>query len=219
MNIILFYYKKFYRNTDVMHLNINIYNNNIGVYFRKIYTFATELISQSFQQKNLFGFQHIEFENIFTDSNYLMPKLILAVPFDKISYTNDNKISIEYYMYDMTKIYSNRITKNTIINPGDIKDSLYDYDPRLYRLVLLSEKNKKYVNSYITQNSEQACINKAINCYFNKDNNAMLAYACESSYFINPNDRKCQVILYLIYISHIIEKKNIKTKICLLMYD
>ena len=186
------HYKKFYRNTDIMHLNINIYNNDIGVYIRKIYTFATELVSETYDSTKLFGFQHIEFENIFPSSNYLMPELILAIPFDKISITNDNKISIEYYMYDMTKIDSNKITKNTIINPGDIQDSLYDYDPRLYRLVLFKEKNKKYDKPYLTM-TDISCNNDGINCY-NSKGNSIYSYACKTSYYINPVQRSCESI-------------------------
>ena len=145
------HFKKFYRNSDIMHLNVNIYNNDIGVYIRKIYVYATELlITQASNSEKLLGFQYIEYEEILNPSNYLMPELILAVPFDKISKIDPerNLYSIQYYMYDMTKIYNNRLTKNLIISPGNIDESLYDYDPRLYRLNLLSKENKKYSNPY-----------------------------------------------------------------------
>ena len=94
-----------------MNLNINIYNNNIGVFVRKLYVYATELlITSSSDSEKLFGFQYIEYEKIFSSSNNLMPELVLAVPFDKITKSEsvEGQYSIQYYMYDMTKVYNNR---------------------------------------------------------------------------------------------------------------
>ena len=161
------HFKRFYRNSDVMNLNINIYNNNIGVFVRKLYILATEILITSTSDSNkLSGFQYIEYEKIFSSSNNLMPELVLAVPFDKITKSEsvEGQYSIQYYMYDMTKIYNNRISKNLLINPGDIDDSLYDYDSRLYRLNLLSEKNKQYSNSQLNIANNNAC-NSNDYCY------------------------------------------------------
>jgi hypothetical protein len=80
-----------------------------------------------------------------------MPELVLTVPFDRITKSEsvERQYSIQYYKYDMTKIYNNRNIKNLLINHGDIDDSLYDYYSRLYRLKIISEKNKlKFTNRY-----------------------------------------------------------------------
>ena len=183
------HFKKFYRNSDVMHLNVNIYNNNIGVFIRNIYTYASELlITSSSNSQNLFGFQYIEYEKIFPVSNYLMPELVLAIPFDQISKSdsNDNQYSIEYYMYDMTRINNNRKTKNLIINPGDIEDSLYDYDPRLYRLNLLFEKNQFFKDSYLIDKETISCYSNVDYCYLHG-----YPYVCNSGYFIESLDHTC----------------------------
>jgi len=185
------HFKRFYRNSDIMNLNINIYNNNIGVFVRKLYVLATELLITSSSDSNkLFGFQYIEYEKIFSSSNNLMPELILVVPFDKIAKSDsvEGQYSIQYYMYDMTKVYNNRIEKNLLINPGDIDDSLYDYDSRLYRLNLLSEKNKKFLNPQldITTNT---CTNVDDYCYYN--NIVYAAYACRQGYVIDPSTHSC----------------------------
>ena len=179
------HFKKFYRNSETMHLNINIYNNGMGVFIRKAYVFATELLTTT--SNELFGFQYIEYEKIFNNGNNLMPEFVLAVPLEKISKSEsvEGQYSIEYYMYDKTKIYNNRIVKNLFVNLGDISDSLYDYDPRLYRLNLLSEKNRQYSNSQldITNNP---CSNVDDYCYYNTYN-----YACRLGYVINPSTHKC----------------------------
>ena len=95
-------FNKYYRNSDSIHLNFKIYNNDIGVYFRKLYVFATELLIEG-NTKNLFGFQYIEFEKLFNVENSAIPELILAVPFDNITKSNseENKYFIEYFIYDI----------------------------------------------------------------------------------------------------------------------
>ena len=45
------HFKKYYRNSDTTHLNIKIYDNNIGVYFRKIYVFVTEILTSNSYNK------------------------------------------------------------------------------------------------------------------------------------------------------------------------
>jgi len=183
------HFKKFYRNSDVMHLNVNIYDNNIGVYMRKLYIFVTEIVLQSSSTWNeIFGFQYIEYEKIFDSENTLMPELVLAVPFNKINKleSEENQYSIKYYMYDMTKITNNIIIKYLLTNPGDIDDSLYFYDPRLYRLNLISDPNKKYSDSILENKVAISCTGNNLYCYENS-----LAYACNTGYVINPSQHSC----------------------------
>jgi hypothetical protein len=156
------HFKRFYRFTDIINLNINMYNNNIGVFIRKLYVYANELLITTWSSLSsyssspsdlnlLFGFQYIEYEKIYCSANNLMPELVLTVPIDRITKSEsvERQYSIQYYKYDMTKIYNNRNIKNLLINHGDIDDSLYDYYSRLYRLKILSEKNKlKFTNRY-----------------------------------------------------------------------
>ena len=189
-NLNSLHFKKFYRNSDVMHLNVNIYDNNIGVYIRKIYTFATELIIQSTAStwNQIFGFQYIEYEKIFSSENALMPELVLAVPFDKISKleSEEGQYSIRYYMYDLTKIHNNKIEKYLMANPGDIDDSLYYYDPRLYRLNLISDTNRKYSSSILENKIAMTCNGNNLYCYENN-----LAYTCRTGYLIDPSQHIC----------------------------
>ena len=179
------HFKKFYRNSDTSHLNIKIYNNNIGVYFRNLYVFVTELLIPG-STGNLQGFQYIEFEKIFKVDNYLMPELILAVPFENIQPAAEvGKYFIEYYIYDMTKIYNNLNRKLLTINPGIIEDYLYTYSPGLYRLNLIKEKNKMF-NSPILDTTDDitSCTNEY--CY-----KGGKPYACRSGYVLEPSNRDC----------------------------
>ena len=182
------HFKKYYRNYDAIHLNVNIYDNNINVYIRKIYVYASELlITSTSNSEYLFGFQYIEYEKIFPVSNNLMPELVLSVPFDKISpVESTGEYSIQYYMYDMSKIYNNRLTKNLRINIGNIDDSLYDYDPRLYRLNLLSEKNKEFKDSLLIDLDDIECNTNKDYCYSNGR-----AYVCNTGYYIKPDIHDC----------------------------
>ena len=210
------HFKRFYRNSDVMNLNINIYNNNIGVFVRKLYVYATELlITSSSDSEKLFGFQYIEYEKIFSSSNNLMPELVLAVPFDKINKLEsvEGQYSIQYYMYDMTKIYNNRINKNLLINPGDIDESLYDYDSRLYRLNLLSEKNKIFSNPELDIANNNAC-NSDDYCYLSN-----YAYACRLGYVIVPSTHTCtnsnsQPLILVPGINAGVNNRGMLTEVC-----
>ena len=156
------HFKRFYRITDIINLSIHMYNNNIGVFIRKLYVYANELLITTWSSLSsyssspsdlnlLFGFQYIEYEKIYCSTKNLMPELVLTVPFDRITKSEsvERQYSIQYYKYDMTKIYNNRNIKNLLINPCYIDDSLYDYYSRIYRLKILSEKNKlKFTNRY-----------------------------------------------------------------------
>ena len=115
-----------------------------------------------------------------------MPQLILSVPFDVITKSNsiEDEYSIEYYMYDMSKIYNNRIQKKLIIN-SDIEDSLYYYDIRLYRFKLLFEKNKMYSDSLLNSFISITCYTTNSFCYA-----IQKAYGCD--YVINPLNHKCK---------------------------
>ena len=184
------HFKKYYRNSDKTHLNIKIYNNEIGVYFRKLYIFATELLKG--QTENLFGFQYIEFEKIFKVDNSYLPELILAVPFENItqSGSDENKYFVEYYIYDMTKIYNNRNKKYLTITPGNLDNLLYTYAPGLYRLNLISEQKKEFVNVLLAQD-DLTCPNPNDYCYSN-NLNGIKPYACTSGFVIDPeNYRSC----------------------------
>ena len=193
------HFKKFYRNSDTTHLNIKIYNNNIGVYFRKLYVFVTELLIQTNlnpgYSKYLFGFQHIEFEKIFKLENYLMPELILAVPFENItkSTADDNKYFIEYYIYDMSKMYNNLNKKLLTINPGNIEDSLYYYSLGLYRLNLISAKNKKFKLPTLADTEDESCENYVDYCYQGGN-----PYSCNTGYLLEPNNRDCTQINFIL---------------------
>jgi hypothetical protein len=186
------HFKKYYRNSDKTHLNIKIYNNEIGVYFRKLYVFATELLKG--QTENLFGFQYIEFEKIFKVDNSYLPELILAVPFENItqSGSDENKYFVEYYIYDMTKIYNNRNKKYLTITPGNLDNLLYTYAPGLYRLNLISEQNYHFVDVLLTQVGF-TCSNPNAYCY-SKNLNGITTfkpYACTSGFVIEPENRSC----------------------------
>ena len=185
------HFKKFYRNSDVIHLNVNIYNNNMGAFIRKIYVYASELlIPETSVSSKLFGFQYIEYEEILTVENHLMPELVLSVPFDTISKseTIEGQYLLQYYMYDLSKIHNNKITKNLIVNVGDIDESLYDFPPTLYRLNLINQENKKFKDSLLNKNDYVSIVcNSPIKyCYFDG-----YAYICETGYYINPVDHKC----------------------------
>ena len=210
------HFKKFYRNSDTTHLNIKIYNNNIGVYFRKIYVFVTELLIKD-KTKNLFGFQYIEFEKIFTNENNLMPELVLAVPFENItkSGVDDKKYFIEYFIYDMTKIYNNRNKKYLEINPGYIENTLYKYSPGLYRLNLLTGKNKKFESITLDTIVDFTCLNNNY-CYISRENN-IYNYACLNG-FIHPASRGCTTdydgMMLVPGINALNNMKGTLTKIC-----
>ena len=182
------HYKKFYRNSDVMHLNVNIFTNTIGNFIRNIYVFATELIiNLPPDPDNLSGFQYIEYEKLSTSSNSLMPELILAIPFDTIEENNlvEGQFLIQYYMYDMTKINNNKLTKLSVVNPGDIIESLYDYDPRLYRLNLALPNNKKYLDSLLIDEDDISCNNDDY-CYSDYS-----VYASSNNCAIDPINHNC----------------------------
>ena len=190
-------FNKFYRNSDITHLNMKIYSNdnNKGMYIRKLYAFVTELlIKDSLNSfKDIFGFQYIEFEKIFKIDNHLMPELVLAVPFDNIIPSTDkSQYSIEYFLYDMSKIYNNRNKKYLVISPGNIEESLYKYAPSLYRLNLITESNKKYDNPLL-ETSDFTCTDttKIENCYYNELNSNSFPYTCKGSYLIEPESRMC----------------------------
>ena len=184
------HFKKYYRNSETTHLNVKIYNNNnIGVFFKKIYVFATELLIPDFTEK-LFGFQYIEFEKIFSTDNHLMPELILAAPFENIEVIN-NTFFIEYYIYDMTKTLNNLNNLNKkylIINNEKAGDSLYTYSPGLYRLNLIHDKNKMFERSTVEEDKLipiSGCNNNEL-CYY--DGNP---YACQALGLIMPDSREC----------------------------
>ena len=180
------HFKKFYRNSDTSHLNIKIYNNDIGVYFRKLYVFVTELLISG-STETLKGFQHIEFEKIFNVENYLMPELILAVPFENIQPAADvGKYFIEYYIYDMTKIYNNLNRKLLTINPGIIEDYLYTYSPGLYRLNLIKEKNQMFGTPILDTTIPINCNSNVEYCYQGGE-----PYACSTGSVLEPSSRTC----------------------------
>ena len=65
------------------------------------------------------------------------------------------------------------------MNPGDIDDFLYDYDPKLYKLNLLSEKNKQFSNSQLDIINNPSPNDEDF-CYYNIYN-----YTCRLGYVIN----------------------------------
>ena len=185
-------FNKYYRNSDSIQLNFKIYNNDIGVYFRKLYVFATELLIVGNTDK-LLGFQYLEFEKLFNVENSAIPELILAVPFDNITKSNseENKYFIEYFLYDMTKIRNNRLKKYLILNKENIEESLYTYFPGLYRLNLISKKNKMFENELLLTLEDITCTDaNAEYCYYNP-NTDKLAFSCKYNYLIKPGDRTC----------------------------
>ena len=192
------HYKKYYRDTDITHLNFRIYNNEIGVYIRKLYVFITELLIPNSgvpsNSINLFGFQYTEFEKVFMIDNSAIPELILALPFDNItkSGSGENKYFVEYYIYDMTKIYNNLNKKYLIIYPGDIEESLYTYSPGLYRLNLISKKNQMFSDDLLIDKTQITCTDNtnAVYCYYN-DVTKSLPYTCDNGCFLKPEDRTC----------------------------
>ena len=163
------HYKKYYRDTDITHLNIRIYNNDIGVYIRKLYVFITELLIPNTggpsNSNNLFGFQYTEFEQVF-------------------------KYFVEYYIYDMTKIYNNLNKKYLIIYPGDIEESLYTYSPGLYRLNLIFKKNEIFTDDLLIAKTSITCTDNINDyCYYNSGTKN-LPYTCNNGY-IEPEERIC----------------------------
>ena len=81
---------------------------------------------------------------------------------------------------------NNIIEKYLMTNPGDIDDSLYYYDPRLYRLNLISETNRKYSDSILENKGAITCNGNNLYCY-----ETNLAYACKTGYVIDPSQHKC----------------------------
>ena len=198
------HYKKYYRDTDTTQLNFKIYNNDIGVYLRKLYVFATELLvptsSTPLNSDSLFGFQYTEFEKVFLIDNSAMPELILAVPFENITKSGsleENKYFVEYYIYDMTKVYNNMNKKYLVIYPGDIEEYLYTYSPGLYRLNLI-KKNEFFPDELLS--TPQAITSTDPNgdyCYYN-DATKKNPYNCNNGYLINPATRQCELISNLV---------------------
>ena len=85
-------------------------------------------------------------------------------------------------MYDLNKISNNRVTKNIIVN-GD--ESLFNYPPTLYKLILISQKNREFTDSSLS-NHQDICLNDNDNYCFKGE----YVYACHSLY-VDPIIHKC----------------------------
>ena len=146
------HFKKFYRTNDLTYLKVLNYNFEKQIYIKNLYVFGTELLASDGNtiSNYLKGFQYYAFEEIFDNSKFF-PELFLACPFDSIYFdSSDNSYNIQYYIYNINDDSYRGIKTEKIVKikvSENIDNVLYSYYPKLYRLYLITEKNKIFTNN------------------------------------------------------------------------